>query len=290
MLDVLALLAVRPRNRAGDLLAAPGRTAPAPARRSRSDRSAWSTGSCSSMTKRCSGSGSMLRMRTFLLPSLSVKVSIVLRRAMSMISTFSMPRFDRVEARPVARQRRAARHARRERDRPDHLLGRLVDHVELVREGADDERAVAGADRRRGAQDASAGDQQRRGRRQRVRHGGARVVAAVLTETSRSIFRQSFWAAAHLDGPVRRVVELIGHLRRPVAADVAVEQVALDRLTQSRGAAGRSASHPGENTSEQPIGMCAAGGLAASAAARRTSSAGAVTCSIRAALRLIAFR
>ena len=32
----------------------------------------------------------MLRMRTFLLPSLSVKVSIVLRAAMSTISTFSI--------------------------------------------------------------------------------------------------------------------------------------------------------------------------------------------------------
>ena len=33
----------------------------------------------------------MLRMRTFLLPSLSVKLSIVLRAAMSRISIFSIP-------------------------------------------------------------------------------------------------------------------------------------------------------------------------------------------------------
>src|SRR5215207_5177788 len=33
-----------------------------------------------------------------------------------------------------------------------------------------------------------------------------------------------------LGGPVGRVVQLIGYLRRPVAADVAIEQVALHRL------------------------------------------------------------
>jgi hypothetical protein len=43
------------------------------------------------ITNRCSGSGSTLRIRTFLLPSLSVNESTVLRVAMSMISTFSMP-------------------------------------------------------------------------------------------------------------------------------------------------------------------------------------------------------
>ena len=37
--------------------------------------------------------------------------------------------------------------------------------------------------------------------------------------------------------PVRRVIQLIGHLRRPEAAHVAVEQIALDRLTQSGRAA-----------------------------------------------------
>ena len=42
-------------------------------------------------TKRCSGSGSTLRIRTFLAPSLSVKVSIVFRDAMSRISSFSIP-------------------------------------------------------------------------------------------------------------------------------------------------------------------------------------------------------
>src|SRR5262245_40497781 len=34
------------------------------------------------------------------------------------------------------------------------------------------------------------------------------------------------------------MIELVGHLRRPVAADVAVEQIAFDRLAQSGGAAG----------------------------------------------------
>src|SRR5258707_645019 len=41
-----------------------------------------------------------------------------------------------------------------------------------------------------------------------------------------------------LGRPVGRVIQLIRHLRRPVAADVAVEQIALDRLTESGGAAG----------------------------------------------------
>ena len=48
-------------------------------------------GAVTIMTNRSSGSGSMLLILTFLLPSLSVKVSIVLRAAMSMISTFSIP-------------------------------------------------------------------------------------------------------------------------------------------------------------------------------------------------------
>src|SRR5947207_5099952 len=39
--------------------------------------------------------------------------------------------------------------------------------------------------------------------------------------------------------PVGRVIELVGHVRRPEAADVAVEDVALDRLAQTGGAAGR---------------------------------------------------
>src|SRR3954447_24900259 len=41
-----------------------------------------------------------------------------------------------------------------------------------------------------------------------------------------------------LAGPVRRVIELVGHLRRPVAADVTIEQIAFDRLAQARRAAG----------------------------------------------------
>src|SRR5215831_12314858 len=42
-----------------------------------------------------------------------------------------------------------------------------------------------------------------------------------------------------LRGPVGRVIELVGHLRRPEAADVAVEDVALDRLAEAGGAAVR---------------------------------------------------
>src|SRR5262245_48408512 len=38
--------------------------------------------------------------------------------------------------------------------------------------------------------------------------------------------------------PVGRVIELVGDLRRPVAAVVTVEQIALDRLAQTGGAAG----------------------------------------------------
>src|SRR3954468_18024329 len=47
-----------------------------------------------------------------------------------------------------------------------------------------------------------------------------------------------FLRGCALRRPVRRVIELIRHLRRPVAADVAVEQVAFDRLAQTGGATG----------------------------------------------------
>src|SRR5262249_12681697 len=43
-----------------------------------------------------------------------------------------------------------------------------------------------------------------------------------------------FLRGGALARPCRRVVELIRHLRRPVAAEVAIEQVALDRLTEAR--------------------------------------------------------
>ena len=57
----------------------------------------------SRIMKRFSGSGSKLRMRTFLLPSLSVKVSIVLREAMSSdLELLHSDVFDRVEALAVA--------------------------------------------------------------------------------------------------------------------------------------------------------------------------------------------
>ena len=74
----------------------------------------------------------MLRMRTFLLPSLSVNVSIVLRAGDVEDLDLLHRRFDRVEALAVARERRPARNARLERDRADDLLGRLVDDPELL--------------------------------------------------------------------------------------------------------------------------------------------------------------
>src|SRR5438128_7191506 len=45
-----------------------------------------------------------------------------------------------------------------------------------------------------------------------------------------------FLSRRALRGPVGRVIELVGHLRRTEAADVAVEDVALDRLAQAGGA------------------------------------------------------
>ena len=72
-------------------------------------------------------------MRTCLLPSLSVKVSTVLRDGDVDDLDLLHPRFDGVEALAIARHRRPARHARLERDRADDLLGRLVDDPELVR-------------------------------------------------------------------------------------------------------------------------------------------------------------
>src|SRR5687768_15917363 len=40
-----------------------------------------------------------------------------------------------------------------------------------------------------------------------------------------------------LRGPIRRVIQLIGHLRRPEAAHVAIEQIAFNRLAEPRRAA-----------------------------------------------------
>ena len=192
--------------------------------------------------------GLELRMRTCLFPSLSVNVIDGLARGDVDDLDLLHLRFDGVEARPVARQRRAARDARLERDRADDFRGRLVDDPELVREGADVERAVAGADRLLAAaaicadetgsrdQRSRARDRQAR-RRKMTASASARRHATRSYGKTRSILRQSFWAAAHLLGPVGRVIQLVGHLRRPVAADVAVEEVALDRLAEPRRAA-----------------------------------------------------
>src|SRR5438309_606511 len=60
-------------------------------------------------------------------------------------------------------------------------------------------------------------------------------------------------------GPVRRVIELVGHLRRPEASDMAVEDVALYRLTQSGGAArliGFPARREHERAAEWEMRLC----------------------------------
>jgi len=63
---------------------------------------------------------------------------------------------------------------------------------------------------------------------------------------------------------------------------VAVEQIALDRLAQSGGAAGAVRLPAGEKTSEQPIGKCGSSGNPVRCSA---TTSGSVACSTRAALR-----
>src|SRR5579871_3920195 len=46
-----------------------------------------------------------------------------------------------------------------------------------------------------------------------------------------------FLRCGALRGPIRRVIQLIGNLRRPEAAFMTIEDVALDRLAQTCGAA-----------------------------------------------------
>ena len=48
------------------------------------------------------------------------------------------------------------------------------------------------------------------------------------------------------------MIQLVGYLRRPVAADVTVEQVALDRLAQSRRAARAIGLPPGREYERAP--------------------------------------
>ena len=86
------------------------------------------------ITNRCCGSGSSVLMRTCRLPSVSVKVSTV--RARGDVDDLDLLhlRLDGVEALPVARHRGATRHARLVRDGAGDLAGRLVDHLEVIRE------------------------------------------------------------------------------------------------------------------------------------------------------------
>src|SRR5687767_2390909 len=55
-------------------------------------------------------------------------------------------------------------------------------------------------------------------------------------------------------GPVWRVVELIGYLRRPETAQMAVEQIALHRLAQSSGSAGAVDFPAGREDGRTPEG------------------------------------
>src|SRR5438034_4906576 len=67
-----------------------------------------------------------------------------------------------------------------------------------------------------------------------------------------------------LAGPVRRVIELVRHLGRPVAADMAIEQIPFDRLAQSGGPAGAVRFPTGrkhERAADREVRSCAAGGL-----------------------------
>ena len=48
-----------------------------------------------------------------------------------------------------------------------------------------------------------------------------------------------WWPIAHLRGPVRIVIQMIGNLRRPEAGHIAIVDVAFDRLAKACRAAGR---------------------------------------------------
>ena len=115
------------------------------------------------------------------------------------------PRFDGVEALAVARHAGSPGNAGLERDRADDLFGRLVDDPELLRVGADDQRAIPGRHPRLFALwDAERGRRPARVRGP-LRARGSMCCASLRRKAvlschgkMRSILRQSFWAAAHL--------------------------------------------------------------------------------------------
>ena len=94
------------------------------------------------------------------------------------------------------------------------------------------------------------------------------------------------------------MIQLVGHLRRPEAAHVAIEQIALDRLAQAGGAAGAIGFPSGRKDQRATRWECAAARAAAAArllqrdhilrGSRRLVSC--VTCSTRAALRFTGVR
>src|ERR1700680_3721258 len=80
----------------------------------------------------------------------------------------------------------------------------------------------------------------------------ASVTARASVRISRSPLREDevelapvLLSGCALARPVGCVIELVGDLRRPVAADVAVEQIALDGLAQTGGPAGALRFPPG---------------------------------------------
>ena len=193
------------------------------------------------ITNRCCGSGSSVLMR-------HVPVAFAQREGVDGAARGDVDdldllhlRLDGVEALPVAGHRRARGHARFVRDRAGDLPGGLVDHLEVIREHADIQRAVAGRYRLGACPPRRAADTVRRPRRRSPADGTrSRTLSSPPVPASwedQVDLAPVLLGGRALVGPVWCVIELVGHLRRPVASDVAVEQVAFDRLAQARGTA-----------------------------------------------------
>ena len=91
-----------------------------------------------------------------------------------------------------------------------------------------------------------------------------------------------------LGGPVGRVIQLIRHLGRPVAADVAVEQIALDRLAQARRPARRD---PLPSLARRPVSSRSGSAAAAVGPVRCSpTTSGSVARSMRARLAVDRFQ
>src|SRR5271154_6776429 len=75
-------------------------------------------------------------------------------------------------------------------------------------------------------------------------------------------FAPVFLRGGALGGPIGRVIQLIGNLRRPEAALVAIENIALYRCAQARGATvviGLPAGRENERTTERDVRRCRSG-------------------------------